>query len=198
MEVKKDKKPHIRFLREMDKVLFDKKFAKKNPKAELYQVYRRIKKKKDLRYDITIMPPKMLGNEFVRTKGNRNSKGFQELYTVLQGKAIFLMQRTKGGIVEDVVAIRTKEREWVIVPPDYSVIMINPLNSEVLKTGNWVSEKTENIYKELEKMEGACYFYTKSGWIKNDNYKNVPPLRFEQPLKKRPKDLDFLSKGANK
>jgi len=42
-------------------------------------------------------------------------------------------------------------------------------------------------------MQGACYFYTKSGWIKNKNYKFVPKIRFEKPLKEKPKNLDFLA-----
>jgi oxalate decarboxylase/phosphoglucose isomerase-like protein (cupin superfamily) len=41
-------------------------------------------------------------------------------------------------------------------------------------------------------MQGACYYYTKNGWIKNENYKNVPPLRFEESLKSEPTNLDFL------
>ena len=65
----------------------------------------------------------------------------------------------------------------------------------VLKNFNWVSEKNQNIYKDLEAMKGASYFYTKSGWVKNKNYKRVPKLRFKKPLKKEPKDLEFLRKG---
>jgi len=41
-------------------------------------------------------------------------------------------------------------------------------------------------------MKGAGYFYTKSGWIKNKNYGKVLQLRFERPLKSKPKNLDFL------
>lgn len=185
------KKPDIRYLDEMREVLYDKKWAKKAPNLELYYIYRGLKKKNGLRYDITLIPPQMLGEEFVRTKGNRNCKLFQELYTVLSGKAIFLMQKVKGEIVEDVLVVKAKKGDWVIVPPKYAVVMINP-SKDTLKTGNWVSEKNENIYEELEKMGGACYFYTQSGWIKNKNYKRVPKLRFEKPLKRVVKNLDFL------
>jgi oxalate decarboxylase/phosphoglucose isomerase-like protein (cupin superfamily) len=48
------------------------------------------------------------------------------------------------------------------------------------------------VYKELLAMKGAGYFYTKSGWKKNKNYKIVPKLRFESPLKQIPSNLDFL------
>ena len=192
MAIKKENnKVDVRLLNEMGKVVFDRNLAKALPNLKLYYVYRGVRKRGEIRYDITIIPPKMLGKEFVRTKGNRNSKNFQELYTVLNGKAIFLMQKSKGRKIEDVVAVEAKKGDSVIVPPKYSAIMINP-TKKILKTGNWVSGKNENIYKELEVMQGACYHYTKSGWIKNKNYKKVPVLRFEKPLKKIPKNLGFL------
>ncbi len=169
----------------MKSVLYDQKWAKTAPNFELYYMHRGLKKKGELRYDITIIPPRMLGKEFVRTKGNRNSKKFQELYIVLEGEAIFLMQKAKGKAVEDIIAVKAKKRECVIFPPRYAAITINPLKKE-LKIGNWVSEKNKNIYKELEKMKGAGYFYTKTGWIKNKNYKKIPKLRFEKPLKTMP------------
>ncbi|MCK4520893.1 glucose-6-phosphate isomerase [Candidatus Parcubacteria bacterium] len=197
----------------MKKVLYDQKWVKTAPNLELYYMHRGIKHKGEftllntqplhkrrgaakrhltgLRYDITIIPARMLGKEFVRTKGNMNSKNFQELYIVLDGKAIFLMQKTKGKIIEDIVVVEAKKGECVIFPPKYAAITINPLKKE-LKIANWVSIKNKNIYDELGKMGGAGYFYTKTGWIKNKNYKKVPKLRFEKPLKKMPKNLDFL------
>ena len=187
----KNIKPGIRLLNEMRQVVFDRNFAKKFPTLELYQVYRGVGKRGEIRYDVTTVPPKMLGKEFIRTKGNRNSKSFPELYTVLNGEAIFLMQKHKGKTVENVMAVKARRGDYVIIPPKYAVVMINPAKKN-LKTGNWVSEKNKNIYKELEVMQGACYYYTEKGWIKNKNYKIVPKLRFKKPLKKMPKNLDFL------
>jgi len=198
----------------MKSVLYDKEWAKNAPNFELYYMHRGVKKKGEftllnnsaksgiaakrhltgLRYDITIIPPRILGKEFVRTKGNRNSKNFQELYIVLEGKAIFLMQKTQRGkinIIEDIVAVNAKKGEIVIFPPKYAAITINP-SKKTLKVANWISEKNKNIYKELEKMKGAGYFYTKTGWKKNKNYKKIPKLRLEKPLKKMPTNLDFL------
>ncbi len=178
----------------MKPVLYDKRWVKSAPNFELYYMYRGVKRKRELRYDITVIPARMLGKEFVRTKGNRNSRKYQELYTVIEGKAIFLMQKTQTGkidIIEDIVAVEAKKGETVIFLPKYAAITINPTKEE-LKIANWVSEKNKNIYRELEKMKGAGYFYTKSGWIKNKNYKKIPKLRFEKPLKKVPKNLDFL------
>jgi glucose-6-phosphate isomerase len=180
----------------MTRVVYDKDFAQKNPELEIYRVQREVEKDRDLRWDITTMPPRMLGKEFVKTKGNRNNQGFQELYTVLEGEAIFLMQRAKNGLVEDVMAIQATPADWIIVPPNYEIVTINPSFKKILKTGNWVSNKTENIYDDIEKFKGACYFYILSGWIKNEHYVKVPALRFEKPLKKKPENLDFLRTGS--
>ncbi len=187
----KSKYSEIRYLYDIKDVLFDKDLLKATKNFPLYYMYRGVNRMEELRYDITDIPPKMLGREFVKTKGNRNSKKFPELYTVLKGKAIFLMQKMKGKIIKDVFVIKAEKGSWVIVSPKYYIITINPLK-KILKIGNWVSEKNKNIYEELEKMHGACYYYTKSGWIKNKNYKKIPKLRFEKSLKSIPKNLDFL------
>lgn len=192
MEIKESR----RRLGEMVKVAYDKNFAQKNQDLELYLVSRKIKKDGDLRWDMTTIPPKMLGKEFVRTKGNKNDHGFKELYTVLEGEAIFLMQKAEDGAVRDVYAVKSCPGDWIIVPADYEIITINPSAEKTLKTGNWVSEKTKNIYENIEKFGGACYFYTADGWIKNENYKNIPKMRFENPLKSVPENLDFLRKGT--
>ncbi len=190
-----DKKPSVRQLKEMQKVLYDKDFARKNGSLELYEVHRNLKKDGDLRYDVTVIKPLMLGQEFVRTKGNCNSMGFQELYTVLEGEAIFFLQKFQEKKVEKAVALKAKAGQWVIVPPYYWVVTINPSSETTLETGNWVSNNTENMYKALEKTGGQCYYYTLQGWVKNNNYEIVPELRFEAPLEKRPESLDFLRTG---
>ena len=190
MEIKRTK-PKIRYLNQMKVVLYDQEWAKTAPNLKLYYVYRGIKRRGELRYDITVIPPKMLGKEFVKTKGNRNSNNFPELYTVLRGKGIILMQKMEKKIVKNIEGVRLKKGDWITVPPDYYAILINP-SKKNLKTGNWVSEKNKNIYEDLEKMKGACYFYTKSGWIKNKNYKKNLKIKFKKPKKSAPKNLDFL------
>ena len=186
-----NKKPDIRFLYDMKKVIYDREWLKTAKNFPLYYMYRGIKKKNDLRYDITVIPPKMLGQEFTKTKGNCNSKNYQELYIVLEGKAIFLMQRLQGKTVKDIMAVKAKKGDGVIVPPRHYVISINP-SKNILKLGNWVPEKNKNVYKDLEKMHGAGYYFTESGWVKNINYKEIPKLKFKKPLKTMPGSLDFL------
>ena len=191
--MRKVKNPQIRYLNELRKVLYDKNWAKKTPNFEVYYMYREVRKSNGIKQNITFFPPLMLGKEFTKTKGHEHKGGYQEIYKVTQGKAIFLLQKRQpnSNHIEDVYVVKTKNNEFVIFPPGYGHIAINPTN-KALKTRDWSCEDCKSDYAFFEKMGGACYYYTIDGWIKNRNYKKVPKLRFEKPLKKLPTSLSFL------
>lgn len=191
MEIEELKNPDIRTIKDIENVLFDERTAKANPEQELYYMYRGIKEENDLRYDITVIPPFLMGDEFVKTKGHFHSSGHSEMYIVLEGEAIFLMQKGTDN-VEDIYAVKAVKDDIVIVNKEYGHITINPSARETLKMANWVSIKCQSDYAPIEEKKGAAYFYTIKGWIKNNNYKEVPEMRFEEPLKEAPKNLDFL------
>ena len=185
--------PDIRHLDDMRKVLYDQAWVKTAENSDLYFMYRGIEEKNKIRYDITVVPQKMLGEEFVKTKGHYHIGKYQEIYTVLNGQAIYLMQkRFKDDQIEDVYAVLAEKGDVVIIPSDYGHITINPSENEELKMANWVASDCKSNYSLFEKLQGACYYYTKNGWIKNENYKFTPELRFEEPLKEVPENLDFL------
>ena len=188
----KDKQPNIRHLYEMIPVLYDQKWAQQaDPNQPLYYMYRGIKRKNGLRYDITVIPTKLLGNEFVKTKGHRHIGNYQELYEIIEGEAIVLIQKEEEGIISDIQAIKSKPGDIIIIPSNYAHITINPGQTD-LKMGNWVSENCHSDYQPIEKFGGAGYFYTTDGWIKNRNYSRVAELKFGKPLAKMPSDLSFL------
>jgi glucose-6-phosphate isomerase len=189
--------PDIRHLKDMSTVVRDKEWLKTAENFELYYMYRGLKEMENLRYDITVVPPKILGSEFVKTKGHYHIGAWQELYMVLEGEAIYLLQKkNKAGNIEDVYAVRAKMGDSIIMPPFYGHVTINPSETEELKMANWVSRDCKSDYSEFEKLNGACYYYIKgNSWIKNKNYENTPELRFEEPLKSIPENLDFLKQG---
>ena len=157
-------------------------------------MYRCLEEKNGIRYDITVIPPAMLGLEFVKTKGHCHIGAYQEIYIVLEGEAIYLMSRYAGqkGIISDVYAVKARKGDIIIIPSYYGHVTINPSETEELKMANWISSQCKSDYSLYEKMQGACYYYLKTGWTKNNNYKSVPELRFEEPLKSLPEDLSFL------
>lgn len=184
----------VRTLKEMKKVLYDQEWAKKAQDFNVYYVWRGIKEKNNLRYDITIIPAKMLGSEFPKTKGHKHCRGFQELITVLEGEAFYFSQWGKGDKIDEAEVIKAKKGDWVIVSPGCDHLTINP-GRKRLVMANWISKKCTSDYSLFEKFRGAGYYYTKKGWVKNKKYKKIPKLQLKKPLKIKVKDLDFLSHG---
>jgi len=187
----KNKTPDIRYLNDMKGVLFDQEWTKTAPNHELYYMYRGLEEKDNLRYDITVIPPRMLGEEFVKTKGHYHTEGRGELYIVLEGEAFFLMQQEENGKIIDAYCVKGKKGDYISIPGQYGHITINN-SSQTLKMANWISKDCKSDYSKIEQKKGACYYYIKSGWVKNKNYKEVPEMRFEEPKKTMP-DLNFLS-----
>jgi glucose-6-phosphate isomerase len=183
--------PDIRFLRDMRDVIYDQKWLKSAGNFPVYYMYRGIERKGHLRHDITKFNSKMFGEEFPKTVGHNHPVKFTELYTVLRGEAIFLVQKSKGKVVKDVWAVKAKKNESVIIPGGSAHITINPKRKRLI-CENWQDDRGVFLYDYIKKMKGACYYYTKSGWIKNNNYKKIPKLRFEKPLKKIHEKLKFF------
>jgi len=175
----------------MKEVLYDKEWFKKTKNFPVYFVWRGVKWKQDLRYDITVIPPRMLGTEFPKTKGHKHLNNFQELITVLKGEAFYISQWGKENKINKIEVIKAKKGDWVIMRPNCEHLTINP-TKKTLVMANWLSKKCKSNYSLFEKYHGAGYYYTKLGWIKNKNYAKIPKPRFKKPLKKKPKTLNFL------
>jgi glucose-6-phosphate isomerase len=180
-------KPDIRHLNDMREMFSE---AKDNENPPLYYMYRGVERDNDLRYDITVIPPLMFGSEYNKTKGHYHYS-HPELYVVLKGQAIFLIQKGIDEISE-VYFIKAKEGDAIIIPNNSGHFTINPTADTVLELSNWSSINSKFDYKPVEIKKGACYYYTTKGWIKNQNYKQVPELKQKEPLNEIPKDLTFL------
>ncbi len=191
----KDKTPKIRMLNDIRDVVYDKDWLNSAKDFELYYMYGDLIEDENVKYSITVVPPNTLGNEFIKTKGHAHIGDYQETYTVLEGEAIYLMQKTEDNEVKDVYAVKAKQSQSIIIPEGYGHVTINASN-QTLKTGDWRHKDCKSDYSMFEKLQGACYYYVLENggakWIKNENYKNIPELRFEEPLESLPENLDFL------
>lgn len=188
------REPDIRLAEDMSKVIIDKDWLEENENAELYYMYRDLWKNDDrhkilsagLRYDITVIPPRDMGREFVKTKGHYHPEAYSglsypEIYEVLEGEAHYLLQKKSSEGLEDAVLIKAKEGEKALIPPNYGHITINP-SKEVLKMANWVNRSFDSIYKDILERKGGAYYELTSGeFIKNNNYKEIPELREADP-----------------
>lgn len=149
-----------------------------------------------LRYDFTIIPPAEVGGESVKTYGHYhppNSSGltYPEIYQVLEGRAIFVIQMREGEKVVDCMAVEAEKGDLVLVPPNCGHVTINP-TKKVLLTSNWVCREFSSIYEPYTKLRGACYYYINHEWVKNSNYETAPKLRFLEPFETRKEDMYYF------
>jgi glucose-6-phosphate isomerase, archaeal len=184
----KKREPDIRWLYDLRDVIFDQNWLATAKNTELYYMYRDLflskadgerLREQGVRYDITIIPPSMLGSEYVKTIGHYHplvpGEGvtFPEIYEILEGEALYLLQKLD---LSDVVAVNASAGDKVLVPPGYGHITINRSN-KTLKMANFVARDFSSLYGPIKEMAGGAYYFTDSGWIKNERYPESAELR---------------------
>jgi len=206
--------PDIRSLSDLGEVLYDQEWARSTGNFGAYYMYRGLAATEndrqnmignELRYDITIIPHKMLGMEFPKTYGHEHSLvpeahglTYAEIYEVLEGEAYYLLQKQKVGSIKNLYVVHAKQGEKCIIPPNYGHVTINASSRE-LKMANWMARNSKSNYSIFEAMRGAGYYATSSNpipridtpidWIRNENYQAVPELKIHQA-----KDFNSLLK----
>lgn len=216
--------PDVRRLFDMTDVIFDQTWLAGAEDYDLYYMYRdlylsRADREKllqqGLRYDITIIPPGMLGKEYMKTAGHYHplvageNVTYPELYEVLEGEALYLLQNQD---LSDVVVVYASAGDKVLVPPDYGHVTINRSNN-TLKMANFVARDFSSLYEPYREKGGGASFFTKEGWIKNPKCSQAGELRRIEapdsaslariglkkgremyPLLREPGALEFLTK----
>ncbi|OPY45270.1 MAG: Glucose-6-phosphate isomerase [Methanosaeta sp. PtaU1.Bin028] len=188
----RSQKPDIRWLHDIREVVYDQLWLSTADDRELYYMYRDLYLSRsdrdmlvenDLRYDITIIPPGRMGKEFVKTAGHYHPPAcgsditYPEIYEVLEGEALYLLQKEDAS---DTAAVVAAAGDKVIIPPGYGHITINR-SLHVLKMANFVSRSFSSIYEPIRNMGGAAYFFTEEGFIKNPRYASAGDLRRVAP-----------------
>ncbi len=110
---------------------------------EGYDVCRGEDRRGELRYDLTRIFP---GNQ---TFGHYHFGNEPELYEVLSGQALFLIQ---SAATKEAYLIEAKEKEKIIIPPGFSMTTINPSPDNELIVSNWVDDKVKNNYEAFKTM----------------------------------------------
>jgi glucose-6-phosphate isomerase, archaeal len=196
LEEIKNLHPDIKRLSEIKDIVYDKDWLSRNWVSKsteaicfLYKGIARIEeeaaiKKAGLRYDIVVIPPFLIGKEFVKTAGHYHPIAvddltFPEVWQVMEGEAMFLIQKVENfenNNIVDVAFALAKPGDVFIVPPNYGHITINSGETDLV-LANWSADGFAPNYEPIKRMCGACYFFTKEGWVKNHRYGYVPDLR---------------------
>ena len=191
--------PTVKYTKDIKSVLME---EPKSDNQEVYYAYRGISLHKDkdlfqdcqLRYDIIVIPPGTLGQEYVKTKGHEHEKipgtehTYPEVYLVLHGKINYLLQHRKTddelGIIDEVLVIEAASDDKVLIPPDYAHFSINA-DTETAVIANLVGTNFSSLYENIEKLQGAAYYLVKdnekNGFVRNRLYRRVPNIRYLEP-----------------
>lgn len=156
----------------MAEVLMDPK--KTGPDGIAYYMYRDVYSSPPIRYDITVLPPRMFGEEFVKTYGHYHPKAtdsltYPEIYQILNGEGIFIMQTPHKDDSVDCITVKCTKGDIVFVPPNYGHVLVNSSPTSTLVSSNVVSNSFSSDYSEYKSSRGAAYYYTKDGFTQNLN-----------------------------
>lgn len=137
-----------------------------------YLTYRGVQRIEDdslasrgLRHDVTVTLPGTVGREFVKTAGHyhglhANGIGWPEIYDVLAGSAVFVLQRADGDpagspLVTRGVAIVAEAGDRLVIPPGYGHVTVNT-GSAPLAVADLVAVASTNHYVDYRARRGAA------------------------------------------
>jgi glucose-6-phosphate isomerase len=202
-----------RIMREMRKTLLSYSEAKGNNEA--YFMYRNVYREGELRFDITVIPAAHFGDECAKTHGHyhpgsEDGPGYPEVYQVLHGSAVFILQKKNRNGSVNVTMVNAEKGETVLLPPGYGHVTVNK-GEDVLVLSNLVYDRFESLYGDYAANQGAAYYYLAGGEIRqNSNYiveknERVSAKEFNSrygfscddlllELQREPKNFEFLMK----
>ncbi len=212
--------PRIRTIGELLDVLMDPP-EDVDPKTPAYYMYRgvclldhaHVFEKNNVRYDVTVIPPRRVGNEFIKTFGHYhptaehdpitgNPLSFPEVYEVLHGEALFLLQDRDA---RNFFAVRARAGKTVLIPPNLGHVTVNP-SDKTLVMVNLVSSRFSSDYTPVREKKGFAWYYTVTGWVKNPRYTKHPEIKEARPFLpikdiystfvEYPKLFDFLNRPS--
>lgn len=146
-------------------------------RREVYYIHRDIGMPNDLsaihdaglEYDLTVIPPGKMGDEFVKTVGHYHSYKtgtkvrYPEVYEVLHGEVFWVLQKSSEDLerLEEVYLVNATRGQKIVVPCGFGHVSVNPTD-DVLVIANWQALKNQAIYEPYETHNGAAYYVTSS------------------------------------
>jgi len=163
-------RPRVRRKREMASVLW----RADDVDEDMYYMYREVFLRKDrglferhrIRHDITLIPSKKVNGEFNKTLGHYHPGDYPEVYEVVRGEALFLMQSRD---YKRLVIVEAREGDQVLILPGYGHVTVN-VGEGALIMSNLVFWDFESDYRPFVEKRGALVYVTEQGLVRNENY----------------------------
>ena len=149
-----------------------------------------------MRYELTLIPPRSIGRECVKTFGHihhkepRSNLEWTEVVEVVTGTAHFLLQTLdlNGPDADRVYLIEAHPGEKVLLPPGFDHCTINP-GDEPLLFSDVIALGVSGDYSRFVATRGAAYLEVAGGvgpeLIVNPTYRHVALIQ-QVPLRDYP------------
>lgn len=197
-----------RKVRDMKPVLMCEEIQENLLDKTLYYMFRDVKREEDekklgnIRFDITAIIPGKICGEYIKTFGHvhsypeNSSLSYPEVYQVLNGQALFVLQKYNDSLmVEEVILVEGLKGDIVIIPPNYGHVTVN-IGEDMLVMSNLISRNCKSDYKRYEERRGAAVyavseevegvpeiFINGAKIIRNKNYKEEFKITYYENLK---------------
>lgn len=155
-------------------------------------------KSKNLRFDLTVIMPGEIGDEYIKTFGHYHPKKpgtaveYPEYYFVAYGKAKYLMQKDEET-PSDILVSQVGTGEGIIMPSGYGHITIN-ITDKPIVMANWVANSFVSDYENYEEQHGGVWYLAerrgKGEWEADKNYENTVSPREVRPV---PRALEMMA-----
>ncbi len=184
----------VRFARELTEVLAEP--SQVGPDEPLYMMdelgtaLERIRKTFDrfaLTYSLVLLPPRIIGNEYVKTAGHFHppisgtTLGYPEVYTQLYGNLILLLQRrsaTDSDQMTEFLLVEMNPGFTITIPPNYAHCLVNPTAEPAVMAGLY-GKSFKADYEFTRRHHGLAYYVVRGQHglpevVPNPNYKERP------------------------
>jgi len=154
----------------------------------------------NLRYDITVILPRSIGKEYIKTAGHYHptkpgtNVAYPESIEVISGHGYFILQKKDkddDGLIKEIYLVEALPGEKIIFPPGFGHSTINAFN-EPLVISNIEANTFSNDYEGFRRHRGAGYWLLEGDTPdnteieKNTFYTSVPEVKKIRP-KEQPK-----------
>lgn len=130
----------------------------------------------------TVIQPGRLGEEYTKTFGHYHTHPASELYRVASGEGVLILQKGKPDMVEEVLLVRAKAGDEILIAPEYGHSWSNTGTENLVLLDNWKGGHMLQDYQFVEDHQGMAYYLIDKGdkmeAVKNPTCKNLPDCKW--------------------
>ncbi len=134
--------------------------------------------------NITVLTPGLNGNEFNKTYGHFHNYQGVEIYHVVYGQGVLLMQRNdEMGEAKEVKVVSLRPGMTVEIPSGYGHALINVGKTYLVVIDNSPTGKNVHNFEPVKEKQGFAYYVVDKrgevGFEPNPNYRMHPQITTE-------------------